>query len=144
MASAPVSTYQGVVYPWHCDHMGHMNVTWYAAKFDEATWSLFASFGITASYVREHGCGMAAVEQHTVYEKELRPGEVVFVLSRVLEARPRTMRFVHELMRADGGIRAATSTITGVHLDLTTRRAQAFPAPILTRIERMMTSATDG
>lgn len=21
-------TYRGVVHPWHCDHMGHMNVMW--------------------------------------------------------------------------------------------------------------------
>jgi acyl-CoA thioester hydrolase len=22
-------TYRGAVYPWHCDHRGHMNVMWY-------------------------------------------------------------------------------------------------------------------
>ena len=33
-----VETYRGAVYPWHCDHMGHMNVMWYVGKFDEATW----------------------------------------------------------------------------------------------------------
>ena len=27
------TTYRGIVYPWHCDHMGHMNVMWYAGKF---------------------------------------------------------------------------------------------------------------
>ena len=31
-------TYRGVVYPWDCDHMGHMNVMRYVGKFDEATW----------------------------------------------------------------------------------------------------------
>lgn len=35
-------TYRGTVYPWQCDHMGHMNVMWYAGKFDEATWQLHA------------------------------------------------------------------------------------------------------
>jgi acyl-CoA thioesterase FadM len=23
-----ISTYRGTVMPWHCDHMGHMNVMW--------------------------------------------------------------------------------------------------------------------
>jgi len=23
-------TYRGTVYPWHCDHIGHMNVMWYS------------------------------------------------------------------------------------------------------------------
>src|SRR4051812_38521462 len=33
-------TYRGVVYPWHCDHLGHMNNMWFAGKFDEASWNL--------------------------------------------------------------------------------------------------------
>ena len=36
--SKPVITYRGTVYPWQCDHMGHMNVMWYVGKFDEASW----------------------------------------------------------------------------------------------------------
>ena len=44
--SAPVETYRGAVYPWHCDHMGHMNVMWYVGKFDEATWHLFRMVGL--------------------------------------------------------------------------------------------------
>ena len=35
-------TYKGVVYPWECDQMGHMNVMWYTGKFDQATCSLLA------------------------------------------------------------------------------------------------------
>jgi acyl-CoA thioesterase FadM len=31
--NAMVETYRGAVYPWHCDHMGHMNVMWYVGKF---------------------------------------------------------------------------------------------------------------
>ena len=49
----PIETYRGVVYPWHCDQMGHMNVMWYTGKFDEASWNLFAQIGITPSYLRE-------------------------------------------------------------------------------------------
>lgn len=28
---------EGSAYPWHCDHVGHMNVMWSVGKFDEAT-----------------------------------------------------------------------------------------------------------
>jgi len=59
-----VLTYRGTVYPWQCDHIGHMNVMWYVGKFDEATWHLFARVGITPSYLRASGRGMAAVEQN--------------------------------------------------------------------------------
>ena len=38
--STAIETYRGVVYPWQMDHMGHMNVRFYSARFDEATWRL--------------------------------------------------------------------------------------------------------
>ncbi len=41
-----IETYRGVIYPWNCDHMGHMNVQYYVGKFDEATWQLFAFLGM--------------------------------------------------------------------------------------------------
>jgi len=55
-------TYRGAVYPWHCDHVGHMNVMWYVGKFDEATWNLFARIGLTPAYLRETSRGMAAAQ----------------------------------------------------------------------------------
>lgn len=33
-----VETYRGVVYPWVIDHVGHVNVQSYVARFDEASW----------------------------------------------------------------------------------------------------------
>ena len=67
-------TYRGVVYPWQCDHMGHMNVMWYVGKFDEATWQLLGTLGITGSYMRDQKLGMVAVEQKIVYKRELAEG----------------------------------------------------------------------
>ena len=32
--------YRGVVYPAQCDAMGHMNVQYYVAAFDQAMWHL--------------------------------------------------------------------------------------------------------
>ena len=40
-------TFRGVVYPWHLDHMGHMNVQFYTARFDEATGGEFVKFCLT-------------------------------------------------------------------------------------------------
>ena len=40
-------TYKGAVYPWQCDHIGHMNVMWYVGKFDEANWNFLATLGLT-------------------------------------------------------------------------------------------------
>jgi hypothetical protein len=78
MPDLPI-TYRGVVYPWQCDHVGHMNVMWYVGKFDEATWQLFAMFGLTPSFLREKGRGMAAVQQNITVQRELLAGDVVSI-----------------------------------------------------------------
>lgn len=123
-------TYRGTVYPWHCDHVGHMNVMWYVGKFDEATWQLFAALGITPAYLRGHGRGMAAVDQRIRYLRELVAGDVVSVRSGLVEVRERVIRFVHEMRNAVTGEVCATTLLTGVHMDTTARRACAFPDDI--------------
>ncbi|HEY4296639.1 MAG TPA: aminotransferase class I/II-fold pyridoxal phosphate-dependent enzyme [Paraburkholderia sp.] len=63
------ATYRGVVYPWQCDHNGHMNVMWYVSKFDEANWSLLARVGLLKpSYAHEEGRGFAALQQNISYK----------------------------------------------------------------------------
>jgi len=131
-------TYRGTVYPWECDHMGHMNVRFYVAKFDEATWQLFAMFGVTPTYIRESGCGMAAVEQQITYRRELRPGDIITVRSGVLEMRQKVFRLYHEMRNEETGEIAATTTLTGVHMDTRLRKACPFPEEILQRAREMI------
>lgn len=129
--TALIETYQGVVYPWHCDHIGHMNVMWYVGKFDEATWGLFSKLGLTPSYFRAHKRGMAAVEQRIAYQRELRAGDTVVVRSGVLEVREKVIRFVHEMRNAETEEIAATTLLTGVHMNTETRSATPFPVDII-------------
>ena len=126
-------TYRGAVYPWHCDHMGHMNVMWYVGKFDEATWNLFAELGITPGYLREHGRGMAAVQQEITYKRELVSGDVVAVRSGFLEMRDKVAKFVHEMRQATTGEVSAVCVLTAVHMDSKARKSTPFPAEILQR-----------
>ena len=135
-------TYRGVVYPWHCDHMGHMNVMWYVGKFDEATWNLFSAMGMSAAFLREQRRGMAAVQQNITYRRELRAGETVSVQSAILELREKVVRYVHEMRNADTGELSALCEITGVHIDTTTRKSCAFPDHIRARARELVRAYT--
>ena len=126
-------TYRGAVYPWHCDHVGHMNVMWYVGKFDEATWNLFARIGLTPAYLRETSRGMAAAQQNITYKRELLAGDVVEVRSCLLEIGNKSIRFVHEMRNAETGEIAAICEITGVHLDRQARKSVAFAETIRRR-----------
>ena len=123
-----METYRGVVYPEHLDHMGHMNVRWYTAKFDEATWHLFAAMGLTPKYFRTKQRGMAAVEQTTRYKSEAFAGDLVSIQTEVLELKERSVRFVHVMYDAVERSEIATSEIVGVHLDREHRQACPFPS----------------
>jgi acyl-CoA thioester hydrolase len=124
------ATYRGTVYPWQCDHVGHMNIMWYVGKFDEANWNFFARLGLTPSYLRDSGRGMAAVQQNISYKRELLAGDIVEVRSALIEVRDRSIRFVHEMRNAESGEIAATCEFTGVHLDRQLRKSVPFAGAI--------------
>jgi acyl-CoA thioester hydrolase len=124
-------TYRGTVYPWHCDHMGHMNVMWYIGKFDEATWQLFPLLGLSTTYLRERNRGMAAVEQRIAYKRELLAGDLVTIRSGILEIREKVIRFFHEMRNQQTGEISAITVLTGVHMNLQARKSCPFPAEIL-------------
>jgi acyl-CoA thioester hydrolase len=131
-------TYRGAVYPWHCDHMGHMNVMWYVGKFDEATWHLFAGIGLTPSYLRDGTRGMAGVQQNISYKRELMAGDIVEIRSRIVEMREKAIRFEHEMINVGTGEVAATCDLTAVHLDRKARKAIPFEAAVRAKGEAAM------
>ncbi len=131
-------TARSVVYPWHCDHMGHMNVMWYTGKFDEATWHLFGHVGLTPSYLRESKRALVAVHQETSYKRELLAGDLILIRSEILEVREKVIRFHHEMVNAGSNEVAATTTLTGVHLNAETRKSCPFPDEFLERMREMI------
>jgi acyl-CoA thioester hydrolase len=135
-----LETYRGAVYPWHCDHMGHMNVMWYVGKFDEATWNLFSALGLTPAFLRDNERAMAAVQQNISYRRELLAGDVVAVRSGLLEIRDKVLKLVHEMRHAQTGDISAVCVITAVHMNSATRRSTAFPPEMLARGKDMLCS----
>ena len=138
------ASYRGTVYPWQCDHVGHMNIMWYVGKFDEANWNLFARIGLTPSYLRTANRGMAAVQQNITYKCELLAGDIVEINSTVLEVRDRSIRFRHEMRNAETGEIAAICEITGVHLDRQARKAAPFSDEIRRVASKQITKPAIG
>jgi acyl-CoA thioester hydrolase len=135
------ATYRGTVYPWQCDHVGHMNIMWYVGKFDEANWSFIARLGLTPTYLRNSGRGMAAVQQNIAYKRELLAGDIVEIRSSLLEIRDKLVRFLHEMRNAETGEIAAICEITGVHMDRTLRKSTAFTPAIREAAARHLVAA---
>ena len=125
-----LETFRGGVFPWEIDIMGHMNVRYYTAKYDEATLQFFGALGLTVAYFRDQDRGMAAVQQNTTYARELLAGDLVAITSEFLKIGERKIQFRHKMVECLTGDIASTCQITGVHIDRTIRRSTALPETV--------------
>lgn len=137
-------TYRGTVYPWQCDHMGHMNVMWYVEKFDQACWQLLSCMGISSSRMRTGRVGMAAVEQRIEYKREVFAGDLVSVRSKILDIREKSVRMQHEMTNDETNELLATMEVVGVYLDFSTRKACPFPADLRDRASALVAKEQTG
>lgn len=121
-----METYRGIVYPWQCDFNDHMNVQFYIGKFDEASWHLLASVGITPEYCRAEQRGISAVEQNIKYHRELLAGDLVTIESSILEVKNKALIFQHRMFN-QAKVLVAESRNVGVHIDRVLRKSCPFP-----------------
>jgi acyl-CoA thioester hydrolase len=133
-----ITTFMGVVYPWHHDQMGHMNVQHYIGMFDGGTWNLFAEIGLTSEWMTSQERGMAAVQQNISYRREMTAGDLVEVRSGFLEVTERKVRFVHEMRNRGSNEVTATAEMTGVMLDTKQRRSTPIPAETVERASKLL------
>jgi len=137
-------TYRGSVYPAQCDHMGHMNVMWYVGKFDEATWNFFTGLGISPTYLRENAMGMAAVDQHITYSRELHAGDIITIRTRLVELAGKIIKFRHEMFNGETGDVAAATDLIAVHMDTKIRKSSPFPDHIVANGAARLTEQEEG
>jgi acyl-CoA thioester hydrolase len=133
-----IVTYRGAIYASHCDHIGHMNIAAYGAKFDEATWVFFCELGLTPSYLRGERFGMAGVQQNITYSRELLAGDVIEISTGVVEVSDRRMRFRHVMRNLENSSVAAECELTAVHLDKRAHKACELPAAARAAAEALM------
>ena len=126
-------TFRGIVYPWHLDHMRHMNVQHYAGMFDQASWILLSLVGLDARYFREHRRGMAALEQKIQYKSELLAGDMFEIRSAIVEVGEKTIRLQHQMYKVGTGALAAATSILGIQIDTDARKAAPLPPGLRAR-----------
>jgi acyl-CoA thioester hydrolase len=133
-------SYKGIVYPWHCDHMGHMNVMWYVGKYDEATWSFFGNLGLSATFLENTNKGMAAIDQHILYKKECMPGDMLEIYTRPLGFKTKSISLKHEMINCGTGEVVSTCELVAVHIDCNTRKGVELPKDTIENITLLLAS----
>ena len=120
------------------DIMGHMNIRWYMALFDEAAWGFFAAFGIDEPYCRATESGAFALKQFITYLAEVHIGETVVVHTRLLTFSAKRVHFMHFMVNESTGTVAATMEVLAAHADLVARRMSPFPPPVVAKLAAIL------
>jgi acyl-CoA thioester hydrolase len=114
--------------------MGHMNVLWYTAKFDEASWTFLSLIGIHPGYLRDAGRRMAATRQTISYIKELFAGDAIIISTTLNHIGTKSLRFTHRMYRDTDYDQVAVSELIAVHVDASTRRGCEFSVAVRSKL----------
>jgi len=131
-------TYRGFVYPWSIDHVGHMNVASYTARFDEATWHFLAKLGLTPSFLQHAGRAAVAADQKTQYKREVRAGTLLHVTTELREIGRTSIRFIHRMYDSDSDDEVASSEFVGVYFDTERRSSVELPEMVRDRARGLL------
>ena len=137
-----IETYRGVVYPWVIDHVGHMNVQSYTARFDEASWQFLAQLGLTPAFLVRNHRAAVAVDQRTQYKREVRAGSLLHVSTELKSLGQTSIRFVHRMYDSENAEEVAISELVGVYFDTDVRTATPLPPAVFRRASELRTAAT--
>ena len=123
----PVETFRGVVHPWHCDTMGHMNVRHYVGMFDDAGFQLLGMVAGSSDALFREGRGWADVRHAFEYRHEARAGALVVIRSGIGRVGRTSLVMRHDMSDMLSGALLAKAEIVTVLFDLAAR--QALPLP---------------
>lgn len=120
-------TFRGVIYPWHCDHMGHMNVMYYVNFFDQAACHLISACGFKWSEMGDDQIGFADVKHVIEYKAEQKVGSPIVVESGIVRRGRTSLVATHRMTNPETGELAATMEVTTILFDLAARKSMPLP-----------------
>lgn len=130
-----IETFRSMVYPWHCDHQGHMNTMHYVGMFDTAFWHHLSALGFTRAYMEERRTGFFDVKDTIEYRAELAPGSLVAIDSALLRIGATSVVARHRMWNTETRTMAATSEKVTVYSSLDTRRKTPLPEDLRAAME---------
>ena len=118
---------RGVVFPWHCDQYGHMNVRWYSHFFDDGSFLSWSSIGLDARSLNDGGIHTAVVRSTTEFKRELLAGTPIDVLGKFSSVGKSSVTMNQRMVDAVSGALHATYESVLVFCDNDSRAAVAVP-----------------
>ena len=135
--------FRGVVYPWHCDHLGHMTVMHYVGLFDQANWHLLSAMGVTWEKMKETGETLVDVKHTVEYLLEQKVGSLIVIESVLTRIGTKSVTQRHRMLNSETGVLAATTEIVSVYFDMETRKSLPLPNPMREDLDAFLVAGAD-
>lgn len=136
-----VETFKGAVLAAEYDREAFMNSQIYVSRFDQATWFLLGTIGLTPKTCKKRKRRIAVVRQHFQYLRELQGGELVVIKSGFVAVGKKHFRFIHQMYDQETGRMVATSDVTAVEASLSTGRTDALPPSYRKAAEKLLVTS---
>ncbi len=127
---------RGVVFPWLCDQFGHMNVRWYAAHFDDASFQVWSLIGLGPAEFDKRGIVAVVAGTKIDFVKEIHAGRLFVMRGGFVRLGTKSVTYLNKMFDADTGELKAVNEVTEVFFDPKTRRSAPMPADLRAVVER--------
>jgi acyl-CoA thioester hydrolase len=116
-----------MVFPWHCDHYGHMNVRWYTGFFDDASFLIWPNVGIDMRAVHATGIHSVIARNTTEYHHEVQAGDPLLIVGGFTRVGSKSLTLEMRMLDATSrDLRASQETVV-VFFNAATRRSAEIP-----------------
>jgi acyl-CoA thioester hydrolase len=136
-----IETFKGAILVSEYDSEAYMNSQIYVSRFDQATWFLLHSIGVTPSTMKREKLRVAIVRQNYQFLAELRGGELVNVKSGVMAVGAKHLRLLHQMYNVETGKMVATCDCTALRASLETGKSVALPDALRQRAKAHLVGA---
>ena len=135
--------FRGVVFPWNCDHIGHMNARWYAHHFDDAGFHLWTVNNVPQSELHGRGVSMVVAQIKIDYVSEMKAGELLVIKGGFSRIGTKSLTHSMRMFNADTGKLTATQECIEVFFDPIARTSAPMPDDVRERLTPGLVSLDD-
>jgi acyl-CoA thioester hydrolase len=129
-----METYRAVVFPWHCDHLGHLNVRWYGHFFDDAGWHLWLRIGMSHVTFKARGVVTVVASIKTDFHHESGAGDLLLIESAFTRIGGKSLTMSQRMTNAETGALCATQDVVEVFFSMESRKAAPMPDDIRAKL----------
>lgn len=132
-----------VVFPWNCDHYGHMNVRWYAHHFDDASYLLWSLQGMSTKELSRRKLLNVVANTTTNFRKETNAGDLLVIRGGFTHVGKKSVQLYLEMVDADTAEICADQSVVEVFFDAEKRCSTAIPDDIRRLLQSVVEQADE-